>query len=120
MVVAYVCCGVGVFGMCLLWIRWSHNYVWLLGNIFIPGLLNGLSGVLSTLVGIYATQDGRYGPSSIATLAVTGACAIVCAFLTAIYSFWKLSSVKKKHLRETEQLRKAGSEVGEVQSPVSK
>lgn len=117
MVIAYVCCGVGGLGMCLLWLRWSHNYVWLLGNIFVPGLLNGLSGVLSTFVGIYATQNGRYGPSSIATLAVTGACTIICAFLTAIYTFWKLNSVKKKHVREMEQMGKVGSEVGGVQSP---
>jgi hypothetical protein len=117
MVIAYVCCGVGGLGMCLLWVRWSHNYVWLLGNIFIPGMLNGLSGVLSTFVGIYATQSGRYGPSSIATLAVTGACTVFCAFLTTIYTFWKLNAVKKKHVRETEEMRKVGSEVGEVQSP---
>jgi len=117
MIIAYACCGVGGLGMCILWLRWSHNYVWLLGNIFIPGLLNGLSGVLSTFVGIYATQNGTYGPSSIATLAVTGACTVICAFLTAIYSFWKLEAVKKKHARKTEQVRKVGSEVGEVQSP---
>lgn len=115
MVVAYVCCGVGGLGMCFLWLRWSHNYVWLLGNIFIPGLLNGLSGLLSTFVGIYATQDGTYGASSIATLAVTGACTVICGFLTVIYSFWKLEAVKKKHVRETEQVRKGSSEAGEVQ-----
>ena len=115
MVIAYVCCGVGGFGMFILWIRWSHNYVWLLGNIFVPGLLNGLSGLLSTFVGIYATQNGTYGASSIATLAVTGACTLICGFLTAIYTLWKLNAVKKKHVRETEEARKAGSEVGEVQ-----
>jgi len=30
--VAHGCSGVGGIGMCILWWRWSHNYVWLLGE----------------------------------------------------------------------------------------
>jgi len=112
MVIAYSCCGVGGIGMCFLWLRWSHNYVWLLNSIFIPGLLNGLSGILSTFAGIYGAQKGVYGTSSIITLAVTGGCTLICGFLTAIYSLWKLRRVKRLHSHGMEQMRNGG-EIGE-------
>jgi len=111
--IAYACCGVGGIGMCLLWYRWSHNYVWLINSIFVPGVLNGLSGLLSTFAGIYGSQNGVYGTSSIITLAVTGGCTIICGFLTTIYSFWKLNAVKRRHLSEMEQARFGGIITGE-------
>jgi hypothetical protein len=112
--VAFGCCGLGAFGMLLFWWRWAHNYVWLLNSIFIPGMLNGLSGVISTFSSIYGVQNGTYGASSIATLAVTGGCTVICGFLTAIYSLWKLDRVKRRHLREMEQLKGGGEQIGEV------
>ncbi|KAI9511996.1 hypothetical protein F5148DRAFT_1166735 [Russula earlei] len=113
LIVAYACCGIGVIGMCLLWFRWSHNYVWLLNSIFVPGLLNGLSGLLSTFAGIYGMQDRKWGATSIITLAVTGGCALVCGTLTAIYSLWKLDRVKRPHSCEMEQARNGDCEIGE-------
>jgi hypothetical protein len=86
--------------MCYLWWRWAHNYVWLLNSVFVPGVLNGLSGVISSFASIYGAQNGVYGASSIATLAVTGACTIICGILTAVYSLWKLDKVKRRHIRE--------------------
>ncbi|KAI0001112.1 hypothetical protein BJV77DRAFT_972546 [Russula vinacea] len=111
LIIAFGCCGVGACGMIMLWWRWSHNYVWLLNSIFVPGTLNGLSGVISTFASIYGAQNGVYGASSIATLAVTGACTVICGFLTAIYSLWKLNRVKSQHLREMAQVK---NEIGEV------
>ncbi|KAH9965337.1 hypothetical protein BC827DRAFT_1183951 [Russula dissimulans] len=113
LVIAYASCGIGGLGMCFLWLRWSHNYVWVLNSVFIPGLLNGLSGMLSTFAGIYGTQKGVYGTSSIITLAVTGGCTVICGSLTAIYSLWKLRRVKREHSREMEQAKKAVGEIGE-------
>ena len=100
--------------MLLLWWRWAHNYVWLLNSIFIPGVLNGLSGLISTFASIYGVQNGVYGGSSIATLAVTGACTVICGLLTAIYSLWKLGRVKRRHAREMAQMKSAGDRIGEV------
>ena len=116
LVIAFGCCGIGACGMLLLWWRWAHNYVWLLNSIFVPGVLNGLSGVISTFASIYGVQNGVYGASSIATLAVTGSCTVICGFLTAIYSLWKLDRVKRRHLREMEQMKSAsgGDEIGEA------
>jgi len=117
LVIAFGCCVLGACGMLLLWWRWAHNYVWLLNGIFIPGVLNGLSGLISTFASVYGgPQSGVYNASSIATLAVTGACTVICGFLTAIYSLWKLDRVKRRHLREIEQMKSAsgGDEIGEA------
>ena len=116
LVIAFGCSGIGAYGMLIFWWRWAHNYVWLLNSVFIPGMLNGLSGVVSTFASIYGAQNGVYGASSIATLAVTGGCTIVCGFLTAIYSLWKLDRVKRRHLHEMAQMNSkgGGDRIGEV------
>lgn len=101
--------------MLLLWWRWAHNYVRLLNSIFVPGTLNSLSGLVSTFASIYGAQNGVYGASSIATLAVTGACTIICGLLTAIYSLWKLDRVKRRHLHEMAQMKSGDEVMGEVQ-----
>ncbi|KAH9986115.1 hypothetical protein BJV77DRAFT_84067 [Russula vinacea] len=90
LVIAFICCGIGTFGLCLLWWKWSHKYAWLLSTIFIPGMFSGLSGVISTFVGIYGAQQGvHYGRTTIATLAATGGCSVICGFLSLIYAFLK-------------------------------
>jgi len=114
LIIAFGFCGLGACGMCLLWWRWSHNYVWLLNSIFVPGTLNGLSGVISTFASIYGAQNGVYGASSIATLAVTGSCTVICGTLTVIYSLWKLDKIKRQHLREMAQVKTDGDRIGEV------
>jgi hypothetical protein len=103
--------------MLIFWWRWSHNYVWLLNSIFVPGMLNGLSGVISTFASIYGAQNGVYGASSIATLAVTGGCTIICGIITTIYSLWKLNPVKRRHQQEMAQKKNGGpgEVMGEVQ-----
>jgi len=102
-VIAYTCCGVGGIGMCYLWLRWSHNYVWVLNSIFIPGLLSGLSGIVSTFAGIYSQPNHIYNRKTIVAIAVTGGCTVICGFLTAIYALWKIRRVKRLHSREMEQ-----------------
>lgn len=102
----------------LLWWRWAHNYVWLLNSVFVPGMLNGLSGLISTFASIYGAQNGVYGASSIATLAAAGACTIICGFLTAIYSLWKLGRVKRRHDDQMSQTKSEGECEGEVMGEV--
>ncbi|KAH9965333.1 hypothetical protein BC827DRAFT_849708 [Russula dissimulans] len=101
LVAGYACCSIGMIGMCYLWFRWSHNYVWLLSNIFIPGMLNSLSGVLAAFAIIYSDGQGsRYGTTSFITLGVTGGCAVVCGILGAIYWLWKLRPLKLQNDRK--------------------
>ncbi|KAH8742505.1 hypothetical protein F5883DRAFT_363751, partial [Diaporthe sp. PMI_573] len=55
-----VCCLTGLVGTILLWIKFRHNYVWLLGHLFGPGLLNATSGLITVLVGVYASHNGEW------------------------------------------------------------
>ncbi|KAF8498106.1 hypothetical protein F5888DRAFT_1803022 [Russula emetica] len=71
--IGFTCCGVGAIGLCYVWRRFRHNYVWLLSSIFIPGMFSGLSGLISTFVNLYGSQQGvHYGTTTIATIAATG------------------------------------------------
>ncbi len=114
MTVAFGCCAIGALGMLLLWWRWAHNYVWLLNSIFVPGLLNGLSGLISTFASLYGIQKGQWGASSLATLACTGGCTLICGFLTAIYSLWKLNKVKRRHEHEMARMKTGDDAVGAI------
>jgi len=98
--VAGACCIVGTLGMVGLWIRWGKNYVWIINRIFLPGLLNGLTGLISTFVNIYTAQNGDYSITAEVTIIVTGATAVISGVLFIIYSTFILARVKKAHERE--------------------
>jgi uncharacterized membrane-anchored protein len=109
LVTGFACSGFGGIGLCYLWWCRRDNYLWLLGSIFIPGMFSGLSGVISTFVNLYGSEDGvHYGATTIATLAVTGGCAVICGFLTVIYSILKYR-VKRRHDREHASARSESS-----------
>src|SRR6266850_849975 len=97
-IVAYCLCATSTAVLLWLWRRQCGNYVWLLRNIFVPGMFNGLSGLITTFVSVYATQKNPAGPtfgaSSISTLVVTSACMFICSFLAAIYTLLKLRAYK--------------------------
>jgi hypothetical protein len=63
-------------------------------------MISGLSGLISTFVNLYGSQDGvHYGKTTIAiTIAATGRCTAICGFLTIIYTILK-HSVKRHHDR---------------------
>ena len=98
LVVGFSCSALGGIGMCYLW--WCHgtNYAWLVNSIFVPGCLSGLSGILSTLMDIYANQNGAYSRESLVSVGVTGGCAVtgICGFLAAFHSFWLVRRLKKE------------------------
>jgi hypothetical protein len=98
--IGFGCCAFGGIGLFVLWIKLSHNFLWLLSSIFIPGMFNGLAGLISTFVSIYGSQEGvHYGATTIATLAATGGCAVICGLLTGIYLF-KVFLVERRHALE--------------------
>jgi len=99
-IVAFLCTGIGIIGMGYLWWRWMKNYIWLVNRIFLPGLMNALAGVLSTIVNIYGVQHGVFVTSSIVTISVTGGVAVVCGLLTLWYGVWLLGRIKRRHARE--------------------
>ncbi|KAG9245165.1 hypothetical protein BJ878DRAFT_419812 [Calycina marina] len=101
--VAALCSGFGGLGMLWFWWRWRKNFVWLVNRIFLPGCLNALAGLISTLVNVYAQQDGKWSITAWITAAVTGGIAVVMGVLFVFYNFVILRSVKKSHGRDMEQ-----------------
>ncbi|KAJ6512635.1 hypothetical protein C8R45DRAFT_1087783 [Mycena sanguinolenta] len=100
-VVAWVCTGLGAAGMLYLWYRWSRNYIWCTNRIFLPGFMNSLAGVLSTISSVLGTQNATLSKSSKSTLVVTTAVAGICGLLTALYMFVLIRGMKNKYERET-------------------
>ncbi|PVF92929.1 hypothetical protein CPB86DRAFT_144680 [Serendipita vermifera] len=103
LVIAGVCCVVGTIGLISFWIRWRKNYVWICNRIFLPGMLNGLTGVLSTLINVYTAQDKRWSITARVSIIIEGACLIIFGILFAIYSTWMLRRVKLKHHKEVNE-----------------
>ncbi|KAJ7176699.1 hypothetical protein C8R46DRAFT_1174264 [Mycena filopes] len=99
-VIAFVCSGIGVLGMLWLWWRWSQNYIWLNNRIFLPGTLNSIAGIISTLVNVYSAQHGQFVATSRITIIVTVVATVICGALTALYSMVKLKKVREAHNRE--------------------
>lgn len=77
--------------------RWRTNYVWLLNRIFLPGCLNSLAGLIATFVNVYSQQNGKWSVTAWITATVTGGCMLITGCLFALYNFWILEKVKKKH-----------------------
>ncbi|KAE9378220.1 hypothetical protein N431DRAFT_304989, partial [Stipitochalara longipes BDJ] len=100
LVIAGVCCGIGAGGMLWLWWRWRENFVWLLNKIFMPGCLNSLAGLISTLTNVYSQQGGSWSITARVTAIVSGTVMIITGVLFAIYNFFVLAKVKKRHGRE--------------------
>ncbi|KAJ7157637.1 hypothetical protein C8R43DRAFT_883320 [Mycena crocata] len=104
-VVAWVCTGVGAAGMCWLWYRWQANYIWLVNRIFMPGFLNSLAGVLSTLASVLGSQDATLSVSSKSTIIVTSAVAGITGGLTGFYLLVLIRRIKKQHDEEVGKQR---------------
>jgi len=99
-VIAFICTGIGVCGMCWLWWRWQENYVWLTNRIFVPGFLNSVAGVISTLSSIYGSQGGTFGGTEKSTIIVTGVLTVVWGILVLVYEFWLLRNLRLEHDQE--------------------
>ena len=87
--VAYAFCGVGGIGMFFLWFQWSHHYVWLIENTFKPGLVAGLSGLVSAFARLYSQgkELRKYNTRNIVEITASGGCAAICGSLAVIYAF---------------------------------
>ncbi|KAH0828661.1 hypothetical protein J3R83DRAFT_3023 [Lanmaoa asiatica] len=99
-VIAWICTGIGVCGMTWLWWRWQNNYIWVNNRIFIPGCLNSLAGVVSTLSNIFGTQAGVFGKSETSTIIITGVLSLICGILVLVYEFWLIRNLKLEHDQE--------------------
>jgi len=100
LVVAGVCCGIGALGMTAFWIRWRRNYVWVCNRVFLPGTLNALAGLLSTIVNVYTAQNHQWSITAKISAIVEACCLAICGALFVFYSNWMLARVKKQHSKE--------------------
>lgn len=85
---ASCCYLLGLSSLGYLWLRFRQNYVWLLAHIFLPGILNGLSGLLTMLLNVYSAQEGHWSPPAWATLCLiltTLTCTLVAC---GLYKYW--------------------------------
>lgn len=97
LVVAAICLVASVAGV--LWLAVCHrrNYVWLLNRLFLPAVMNGLAGLISTLVTVYTTQDGDWSVTAKVSAIVEGACAGIGCALFVLFNNLLLKRVKRKH-----------------------
>ncbi|KAJ0123535.1 PHO85 cyclin-1 [Diaporthe amygdali] len=85
---ASCCYLVGVGSLGYLWSRFRLNYVWLLAHIFFPGILNGLSGLLTMLLNIYSAQQGHWSPPAWATLCLVTITLTFTLVVSCLYKYW--------------------------------
>ena len=98
--IAAICTAIGILGMCGLWFRWRRNYVWIINRIFLPGALNSLAGIISTIVNVHTAQRGKYSLTAIVSVTVTAVSAVVNGTLWLVYSNWALKRVQEMHAKE--------------------
>ncbi|KAH8671360.1 hypothetical protein BX600DRAFT_510040 [Xylariales sp. PMI_506] len=97
LVIAAICCCIGIIGMGWLAIRWHRNYVWLLNRLFLPGIMNGFAGLISTLVTVYTQQSGDWSITAKVSAIVEGGSMGVSIILFVLFNNLLLSRVKKRH-----------------------
>ncbi|KAI6032667.1 hypothetical protein F5J12DRAFT_180532 [Pisolithus orientalis] len=99
LVIASVCTGLGSAAMVWLWWRWRRNYIWVVSRVFVPGLLNSVAGVISTVTNAYETQGNLSSSNVRATIVVTGTVAVICGVLVVIYQWVFIRRLRKEHER---------------------
>jgi len=98
------CCVVGATGLLFLVTHRLGKYDWLVAKIFLPGMSSGVSGLISTFVSLYASgHHARYGATTIATLAVTGGCAVICGCLAVICAVLRILEVRHERRNEDKE-----------------
>ncbi|EKM77588.1 hypothetical protein AGABI1DRAFT_43048, partial [Agaricus bisporus var. burnettii JB137-S8] len=107
-IVAFICTGIGIIGMIYLWWKCMQNYIWLVNKIFLPGFMNALAGVISTIVNVYGVQHGEFNTTSIITISVTAGTGLVLGIFTLWYGIFLLGIVKKRHAKEVGIEKPAG------------
>ncbi|KAJ9141755.1 hypothetical protein NKR23_g7823 [Pleurostoma richardsiae] len=91
------CCTAGLLGMLWLSLRWRRNYVWLLNRLYLPGVLNALAGLLATLAGVYAQQQGHWSVPALTVAAVEAAVLVSSLVCFVVYNNLLLEKVRRHH-----------------------
>lgn len=97
---AALCCGIGYLGSLWLSIRWRNNYVWLLNRLYMPGTLNALAGLISTLTSIYSQHGGTWSVTAKVAVSVESITFVFYLVLFLTYKTLLLNKVKEEHLEQ--------------------
>ncbi|PGG97522.1 hypothetical protein AJ80_09691 [Polytolypa hystricis UAMH7299] len=83
----------------LIWLGWTYrtNYIWLVNRLFVPGLLNSIAGLITTLINIFTARSGDWSVMAITTVVVTGLSTLVTAGFFFQFNFRKLRRIRHKH-----------------------
>ncbi|KAI1086051.1 hypothetical protein F5B19DRAFT_480596 [Rostrohypoxylon terebratum] len=85
--IAITCCILGIAGIGVLWWWFRNSYVWLNDRIFLPGILNATTGLVTTLVNIYTAKNGAWSATAIATVTLIG---VILGVMVAGFSAYAL------------------------------
>ncbi|KAF2648247.1 hypothetical protein K491DRAFT_722744 [Lophiostoma macrostomum CBS 122681] len=98
--IATFACFIGVAGCVWLWYKRRKNYIWVIGKILIPSLMNSIAGLVRTLINIYTAQNGQFSVTAKSTIIVTGVFSVVTIILFLIWNVVLLGNLRRQHDKE--------------------
>ncbi|KAH6614554.1 hypothetical protein B0J18DRAFT_374580 [Chaetomium sp. MPI-SDFR-AT-0129] len=80
-------CILGFVGTGLLWVKYRSNYIWLLSRLFVPGLLNSASGLVTVLISVYTSQGGDWSTTADVTVSIVALCLCYTSVASVVYFY---------------------------------
>ncbi|KAJ5640333.1 uncharacterized protein N7484_008195 [Penicillium longicatenatum] len=114
LVIACLFFAIGAITLAWLFISFRYSYPWLINRIFMPALMNAVTGLLSTTVNVVTSQSGECSIMAIMTFLITGITFLISLALFVWYKLFKLGKIikddKMANLGEPGQLSPHGVE----------
>ncbi|KAK0658924.1 hypothetical protein QBC41DRAFT_369073 [Cercophora samala] len=96
MVIGFVFIIVGTFGTAWLGLKWRRNYVWLLNKLYLPLVMYSVVGLVGTVVGVYAVQNGEWSTQAIIAGILEAVEMVVGGLLFGVYNVWLVQRVRQE------------------------
>ncbi|KAJ6171505.1 hypothetical protein N7470_000572 [Penicillium chermesinum] len=84
-----------------LFVCFRKSYSWVVNKIFLPGCMNAVAGLLTTLVSVLANHSGECSIMAIMTFVVTGTTSGIFLILSIWYKFFLIQPVVAEDLAES-------------------
>ncbi|KAK4178356.1 hypothetical protein QBC36DRAFT_234624 [Triangularia setosa] len=96
MVIGFVFIIIGTFGTAWLGLKWRRNYVWLLNKLYLPLVMYSVVGLVGTVVGVYAVQNGEWSTQAIIAGILEAVEMVVGVLLFGVYNVWLVQRVRQE------------------------